>query len=273
MDPDFNSKRAQICDIAENMARLESRITLSIDIISSKLRETNRIQQYLHGIDNEEIYSTPSSCPIDPTVDITTNDTTDGTTLIGDLSVMRQKRREPMTSSEFEPDMKYWSDNSAIYSSNSQDDSENQPQQPQQQQPQPQQKQQQPQMQPQMQESAHPSGLTTRPGNSDTTTELIGANCIEPLDVGVYSVQQEKPLAASENSASLGQQRETYCICGGCAWGRMINCDGCEDWFHFSCVGLHSGRKSWFCPRCFPCERKRRGNAPPKPKLLHTARP
>ena len=37
----------------------------------------------------------------------------------------------------------------------------------------------------------------------------------------------------------------------------MIGCDGCDKWFHWSCVGINQKNKpgkkdDWFCPDCRP---------------------
>lgn len=50
-----------------------------------------------------------------------------------------------------------------------------------------------------------------------------------------------------------------YCICDDVSYGDMIACDhgvpkdGCPEWFHMACVGLHDmpGRTvKWYCPNC-----------------------
>ena len=50
-----------------------------------------------------------------------------------------------------------------------------------------------------------------------------------------------------------------YCICDDVSYGDMIACDhgvpkdGCQEWFHMGCVGLHDmpGRTvKWYCPNC-----------------------
>ena len=42
------------------------------------------------------------------------------------------------------------------------------------------------------------------------------------------------------------------CICGGGAYGEMVACDGgCDNWFHFECVGLASApRGEYICDAC-----------------------
>ena len=42
------------------------------------------------------------------------------------------------------------------------------------------------------------------------------------------------------------------CICGGGAYGEMVACDGgCDNWFHFACVGLaQAPRGEYVCDAC-----------------------
>ena len=42
------------------------------------------------------------------------------------------------------------------------------------------------------------------------------------------------------------------CVCGGGAYGEMVACDGgCDNWFHFECVGLASApRGEYICDAC-----------------------
>ena len=42
------------------------------------------------------------------------------------------------------------------------------------------------------------------------------------------------------------------CVCGGGAYGEMVACDGgCDNWFHFACVGLASApRGEYICDAC-----------------------
>ncbi|KAI0337896.1 hypothetical protein BDW22DRAFT_1487987 [Trametopsis cervina] len=54
---------------------------------------------------------------------------------------------------------------------------------------------------------------------------------------------------------------ETFCSCGGDESGDMVECDKCDGWFHFECVGLAqapSAERKWFCPGCASRKRKRR---------------
>ena len=44
-----------------------------------------------------------------------------------------------------------------------------------------------------------------------------------------------------------------YCYCKQGVSGRMVQCDGCMDWFHFVCAELNDNFMSlddWFCKKC-----------------------
>lgn len=53
-------------------------------------------------------------------------------------------------------------------------------------------------------------------------------------------------------------KEEVFCICKmpECYDMRMITCDVCSCWYHFKCVNLKKGRKSWVCPNCQPSRSK-----------------
>ena len=42
--------------------------------------------------------------------------------------------------------------------------------------------------------------------------------------------------------------------CGDGEEGTMICCDGCDQWFHWQCVGITTEPKEseWFCEACMP---------------------
>ncbi|PPJ55523.1 hypothetical protein CBER1_05385 [Cercospora berteroae] len=46
-----------------------------------------------------------------------------------------------------------------------------------------------------------------------------------------------------------------YCLCKGPESLSMIQCNGCDDWFHYSCVGLQPADppkiRQYFCPPCY----------------------
>lgn len=46
-------------------------------------------------------------------------------------------------------------------------------------------------------------------------------------------------------------EEDVSCFCGKRDYGRMIQCDGCDDWCHYPCVGIKRKPKGqWFCPEC-----------------------
>ena len=55
----------------------------------------------------------------------------------------------------------------------------------------------------------------------------------------------------------------TGCVCGGGFEGEMIGCDGgCNDWFHFECVGLKKQpRGEWICGACNEKAKRRKQEA------------
>ena len=50
-----------------------------------------------------------------------------------------------------------------------------------------------------------------------------------------------------------GGPAKTYCYCKSKESGRMVQCNGCQDWFHFTCAGLaedFSSLDDWYCRNC-----------------------
>jgi hypothetical protein len=50
-----------------------------------------------------------------------------------------------------------------------------------------------------------------------------------------------------------GTKPKTYCYCKQPESGRMIQCDECMDWFHFTCAHLEDNFSSlddWYCTNC-----------------------
>ena len=48
--------------------------------------------------------------------------------------------------------------------------------------------------------------------------------------------------------------KKLYCKCQSAASDDMIQCDHCDQWFHFPCVGIpdeFASIASWFCEDCF----------------------
>ena len=56
-----------------------------------------------------------------------------------------------------------------------------------------------------------------------------------------------------EFDKQFGKNAATYCYCKDTLWGKMIGCDGCQDWFHLPCAGLDEDFASlddWYCKFC-----------------------
>nr|CDS33959.2 TAF3 RNA polymerase II TATA box binding protein [Hymenolepis microstoma] len=73
-------------------------------------------------------------------------------------------------------------------------------------------------------------------------------------------VEEDKPVERQQLLASGGssyyavENGEKLWLCPICSLpgGDMVGCDGCDDWFHFQCVGLDKAPETekWFCPSC-----------------------
>ena len=51
------------------------------------------------------------------------------------------------------------------------------------------------------------------------------------------------------------EEEERYCVCRGPYGNKfMIACDGCEEWFHGSCISINSDQAKtvdkYYCPFC-----------------------
>ncbi|GIZ45374.1 hypothetical protein CKM354_000854600 [Cercospora kikuchii] len=78
---------------------------------------------------------------------------------------------------------------------------------------------------------------------------------LEPASVSSKTggaVQQQLKSIATRRTRT---QSTTYCLCKGPESLFMIQCNGCADWFHYSCVGLQPADppkiKQYFCPTCY----------------------
>ena len=60
------------------------------------------------------------------------------------------------------------------------------------------------------------------------------------------------PAAPRLSSRSNDLAAWRGCVCGGGAYGDMVACDGgCDNWFHFACVGLaRAPRGEYICDAC-----------------------
>ncbi|KAJ3475979.1 hypothetical protein NLI96_g11469 [Meripilus lineatus] len=73
---------------------------------------------------------------------------------------------------------------------------------------------------------------------------------IDPQLLAESSTQQ--PGTGRLGSEPQGDDEPLYCWCRGPEKGNMIQCDCCDDWYHFTCVGVTERPKgSWYCSnRC-----------------------
>lgn len=62
--------------------------------------------------------------------------------------------------------------------------------------------------------------------------------------VDSVSSQQTQPTTSQDGQSVSSQptasQDDVYCLCRKHEYGEMVACDNCDEWFHFSCVGLKS---------------------------------
>lgn len=86
-------------------------------------------------------------------------------------------------------------------------------------------------------------------GSTNKSHGSIGTSAVPP----VIAIKQEESSVAVVNT---GQGNQVW-ICPAC--GRvddgspMIGCDGCDNWYHWLCVGIHVAPESsedWFCRVC-----------------------
>jgi hypothetical protein len=98
---------------------------------------------------------------------------------------------------------------------------------------------------------------------------------VEPTEAEPAAVDEEEFAAADDEWADW-----RGCICDGPYYGNMVGCDGgCNNWFHFACVGLtRMPRGEWVCDDCVAkrAERWRRLDAAaskPTPKSKPAAKP
>lgn len=84
---------------------------------------------------------------------------------------------------------------------------------------------------------------------------------------------REQAAAADDKAAPLVQGVDDEwadwrgCVCGGSYYGDMVACEGgCDNWFHFACVGLtRLPRGEWLCQDCKTKPKKRRVEKQPEP--------
>ncbi|KAL4454018.1 hypothetical protein ABPG74_003901 [Tetrahymena malaccensis] len=86
--------------------------------------------------------------------------------------------------------------------------------------------------------------------------ELLQANGID-AEVQQQIAQISQLHQHSHIQVIQEDENKAYCICRGYSGEESIGCDGCQDWFHFSCIGLKpqlgNVLKKYYCMGC--CKR------------------
>jgi hypothetical protein len=104
--------------------------------------------------------------------------------------------------------------------------------------------------------------IQTHDGSMESTYERCYAN---------------KPYskANTQSLQSQFQEQTLYCVCRSPEDGRtMLGCDHCDEWYHFSCVGLNSAlipdldNFPYSCPKCVKKERRKKTIAATKAKAM-----
>jgi hypothetical protein len=86
-------------------------------------------------------------------------------------------------------------------------------------------------------------------------TKMEAADAMEGVRIATEAAGSTAEAASSAEAVEPSDDPWagwTGCICGGGYHGEMVGCDGgCEDWFHFGCVGLkRQPRGEWVCSAC-----------------------
>ena len=66
------------------------------------------------------------------------------------------------------------------------------------------------------------------------------------------------------------EKQEVYCKCKRPSFGKMIECEDCEEWFHYECVVIKevSEPKDWYCEKCIE-KKEKKSEKPKKRKKIH----
>lgn len=99
---------------------------------------------------------------------------------------------------------------------------------------------------------ASPSATATGRGRpKGSTSKSHGSSALPPP---VVPIKTEDSLGVSAGGAGGGNQVWICPACGKVDDGSpMIGCDGCDNWYHWLCVGIHVAPESsedWFCRVC-----------------------
>lgn len=105
---------------------------------------------------------------------------------------------------------------------------------------------------------------------SSTATTKKGKGVVKkekkPAASGGKGTAGSKGKSGVKSDTVAGEENEDsedkVWICPGCKspddGSPMIGCDNCEEWYHWTCVGIRKDpdEDSWFCPRCTEKQRK-----------------
>jgi len=84
-------------------------------------------------------------------------------------------------------------------------------------------------------------------GNHDRLKPCNDRKIPEWLERCKHRIENGEDISRLKNS-------ESYCFCGGPAFGFMIMCDKCDEWYHGPCVtvtkGLADTMPIYHCPKC-----------------------
>ncbi|KAI8874116.1 hypothetical protein GQ42DRAFT_175987 [Ramicandelaber brevisporus] len=103
------------------------------------------------------------------------------------------------------------------------------------------------------------SAATAAAAVAAAAARLESVEPIATVSNGTEAMQIEKaPVAGSSNSEKMEEVEEdanaVYCICRKSDDGTpMVQCEECQEWFHFSCVKLRRAppaNRPWKCPSC-----------------------
>lgn len=97
------------------------------------------------------------------------------------------------------------------------------------------------------------AGLAVIEGGDDDD-ELIGRK-------RAYSEGNPYSKRFKEAPKREQEEEEYYCICRMPEFGFMLECEGCNEWFHGKCVGVtrRHDTENWRCPNCVKAEKDRKG--------------
>lgn len=74
---------------------------------------------------------------------------------------------------------------------------------------------------------------------------------------GLIDDSEHIAVDLSEFTDILSAQTKSYCLCRQLYFGDMVGCDSCDEWYHFSCIGIVANNAvvnklndTYVCVRC-----------------------